>query len=339
MNVFARNTGKRPVGFTLVELLVVIAIIGILIGMLLPAVQQIRESARRTECLNRMRQVGLASMMFHDSFEAFPPARLFPKKVSSPPFDKGLDEPSWLVRILPYMEQTNFYKRWDLSTSYDEHADEVKNQVVETFLCPSRRSAENAVAPPQTAEVPIKLPCGCGGWIKIEVVGGATGDFAGNHGDLSPGSIGKETDYYYGGNGTGVIITSQAKESFTGKLDWINKIGFQSITDGSSNTALAGELHVFRDQLNQTPYNGPIYNGENCAAFSRVGGPGVPILSRSEEPVSDVLGFGSWHPQLCNFVYADGSTHSLRNSTDTVTLGQLCNRADGGEIIVEDPND
>ena len=339
MNILRIHSARRPCGFTLVELLVVIAIIGILIGMLLPAVQQIRESARRTDCMNRMRQIGLASMMFHDSNEAFPPARLYPKMFSSPPFDKGSDQPSWLVRILPYLEQKNFYQQWDLSMSYNEHPDEIKNQVIETFICPSRRSPDTAVAPPQVAEVPIRLPCGCGGWIKINVRGGATGDYAGNHGDLSPGSIGKETDYYYGGNGTGVIITSQAKESVSGKLDWINKIGYQSITDGSSNTALAGELHIFRDKLNQTPFNGPIYNGENCAAFTRVGGPGVPILGRSEEPVSDVLGFGSWHPQLCNFVYADGSTQSLRNSTDTVTLGQICNRADGGEIEVEDPND
>ncbi|MDG2015215.1 MAG: DUF1559 domain-containing protein [Pirellulaceae bacterium] len=330
---------KKSSGFTLVELLVVIAIIGILIGMLLPAVQQVRESARRTDCLNRMRQIGLATSMFHDSFDAFPPARLFPKKVSKAPFDKGVDQPSWLVRILPYIEQKNFYKQWDLSASYDDHPAEVKNHALDTFVCPSRRSIDDAVAPTQVTEVPVKLPCGCGGWMKIEVVGGATGDYAGNHGDLSPGSIGESTDYYYGGNGTGVIISSQAKETSPGKLNWINKIGFHSITDGSSNTVLAGELHVMSENLNQMPYNGPIYNGEDVAAFTRVGGPGVPILSGSEKPISGVLGFGSWHPQVCNFVYSDGSTHSLPNTTDTVTLGQLCNRHDGGEVTADSPGD
>ena len=334
-----RSTDGSRMGFTLVELLVVIAIIGILVGMLLPAVQQVREAARRTDCLNRMRQIGLATHNFHDSFGAFPPARLYPKMFSQSPFDKGSDQPSWLVRILPFLEQGNFYKQWDLSLSFKAHPDDVKNRALNAFICPSRRSIESAVAPPQTAEVEFKLPCGCGGWIEIDMAGGATGDYAGNHGDLSPGSIGAETDYYYGGNGTGVIISSQAKERTSGQLDWVDKVGFQSITDGTSNTILCGELHIFKDNLNQMPFNGAIYNGEDCAAFSRVGGPGVPILSRADEPVSGVLGFGSWHPQVCNFTFSDGSVRTVRNSTDTVTLGQLCNRGDGGRVEPEEVND
>ena len=320
---------RKRAGFTLVELLVVIAIIGILIGMLLPAVQQVRESARRTDCLGRLKQVGLATMMFHDSFEAFPPARLFPKQEAVPPFDQGSDQPTWLVRILPFVEQQNFYNQWDLSASYTDHPNEVVSQALPIYVCPTRRGVDNAQAPDSTKNVLVTAPCGCGGWLQIKVVGGATGDYAGNHGDLSPGSTGKASDYYYGGNGTGVIISSQAKASVSGNLNWIDKIRFASISDGTSQTALAGELHVTEESLNQIPYNGPIYNGEDLAAFTRVGGPGVPILSSREKPISGVLGFGSAHPQVCNFVFADGSTHSLRNSTDTVTLGQICHRADG----------
>ncbi len=331
-----KNFSRRQIrGFTLVELLVVIAIIGVLIGMILPAAQTVREAARRTQCLNRLNQIGLATMMFHDSHEAFPPARLYPKKFASSPMDAGGDQPSWLVRILPYLDQQAFYSQWDLSKSYGDHADATVTQPLASFVCPSRRSIDNAQAPTDLKEISVTAPCGCGGWAEIEVVGGATGDFAGNHGDLSPGSTGSASDYYYGGNGTGVIITSQAKQTSDVSLMWVDRISYASISDGSSNTALAGELHVTPENLNTTPFNGPIYNGEDLAAFTRIGGPGVPIRSGSDAPTSSILGFGSWHPGTCNFVYADGSTKAISNEIDTVTLGKICNRNDGEVQIVD----
>ncbi len=312
------------------ELLVVIAIIGILIGMLLPAVQQVRETARRTQCLNRLRQIGLATVMFHDTQEAFPPARLYPKKNAVAPYDLGADQPTWLVRILPFLEQQAFYDQWDLSAGYTDQLEEVVSRPMQSFVCPSRRSIDNAQAPTETQNVLVTSPCGCGGFVQVKVVGGATGDYAGNHGDLSPGSTGSEADYYYGGNGTGVIISSQAKRISGSKLTWVDRITYAHLTDGSSNTALAGELHVSPDNLNSIPYNGPIYNGEDLAAFTRVGGPGVPILTGTSQSVGSILGFGSWHPGTCNFVYADGSTKAIQNGIDTVTLGQICHRSDGG---------
>ncbi len=326
---------RQTHGFTLVELLVVIAIIGILIGMLLPAVQNVREAARRTECLNRLRQIGLATTMFHDAHGAFPPARLYSKKYAVAPLDAGSDQPTWLVRILPFLEQQAFYRQWDLSKSYTDHAEETVTTAIGSFVCPSRRSTDGARAPTSRTQVLVTSPCGCGGWVEIDVVGGATGDYAGNHGDLSPGSTGSASDYYYGGNGTGVIISSQARQNGNASLKWVDRISYVSITDGSSQTALAGELHVTPKNLNKTPFNGPIYNGEDLAAFARIGGPGVPIRSSSDDPTTSILGFGSWHPGTCNFVYADGSTKALNNGIDTVTLGQICNRSDGEVQIVD----
>ena len=323
--------------FTLVELLVVIAIIGILVGMLFPAIQSIRAAARRTDCLNRLRQVGLATTMFHDTYDSFPPARLFPKKWANYPLDRGDDEPTWLVRIMPYIEQTNNYEQWDLSLSYGDQPEELRKLPISLYLCPSRRSADGAVCDDGETEVQVTLPCGCGGWTQVVVVSGATGDYACNHGDLSPGSIGASTDYYWGGNGTGVIISSQAKVLPGKSLTWIDRINMASIRDGASNTVLAGELHVNSENLNTIPFNGPIFNGQDLAAFARVGGPGVPILSEGQDPPNGVLGFGSWHPSVCNFVFADGSTRGVENTIDTVTLGQLCNRADGGRYEEPDP--
>ncbi|MDG1874379.1 MAG: DUF1559 domain-containing protein [Mariniblastus sp.] len=323
-------------GFTLVELLVVIAIIGILIGMLLPAVQQIREAARRTTCLNNLRQVGLATHMFEGDHQAFPPARFFPKMNPSPKFNVGSDEPSWLVRIMPYVEASILFEKWDLQSSYKTQRDEIQSIPLSVFLCPNRHTVSSAQAPAEVVSVPVVAPCGCGGIQLIKIVGGAVCDYAGNHGDTSPGASGLATDFYFGGNGTGVIISSQGKVAsqpvFVPKnkplANWVDKITHGSIIDGTSNTFLAGELHVIPDNLNQIPYNGPAYNGEDLAAFARVGGAGVPILDRSQKPGS-ILGFGSWHPGTCNFVMADGSTHSIDNWTDTESLGALCNRGDG----------
>ena len=104
-------------GFTIIELLVVITIIGILIALLLPAVQQARGAARKTQCSNNLKQRGLATHSFHDANGAFPPARLVLNVSRSGTNDfgtyVGMDEPTWLVRMLPYLEQSPFNAQWD----------------------------------------------------------------------------------------------------------------------------------------------------------------------------------------------------------------------------------
>lgn len=131
--------------FTLVELLVVIAIIGILIGMLLPAVQHVRESARRTSCLNNLRQIGLATTMFHDASQAYPPARL-----STGENVDTISSESWFVRILPFVEQQNLYEQWDLTVDYSQQVVAAVSTPVELFLCPTRHTLSDAQAPDQT---------------------------------------------------------------------------------------------------------------------------------------------------------------------------------------------
>src|SRR5262249_12102194 len=97
--------GRRQ-GFTLVELLVVIAIIALLIGLLLPAVQRVRESGNRTHCANNIKQLGLALHLYHDTYKVLPPSRL------------GDQQATWAVLILPYIEQRNLYDAWDLKRTY-----------------------------------------------------------------------------------------------------------------------------------------------------------------------------------------------------------------------------
>ncbi len=325
-------------GFTLVELLVVIAIIGVLMAMTIPAVQSIRETARQSSCLKNLREIATATTNFYTSRPdgAFPPARIQPAMVSKPMFNCGGKEPSWLVRILPYIEQENLYEGWDVSRPYNLHPEDVKNTPVELFCCPTRRSVSTAVAPDMSVNGTFTLPCGCAGTQQITVVGGASGDYAGNHGDPSPGSTGGPDDFWRGGNGTGVIISSRARcvsdsTLITGQKPgaWIDRIKSSDIKDGLSHTFLVGELHVQPDNINQMPFNGPIFNGEDLTAFARIGGPTVPIASHAYDEPGPILGFGSWHPGVTNFAMADGSVRSVSNLIDTETLGRLCHRADG----------
>ena len=146
MNINTNNT-KHRMAFTLVELLVVIAIIGILVGLLLPAVHQIREAARRTDCLNNLRQVGIATHMFHDTNEAFPPSR-----TSSPldtPDSQLTEGPeSWFVRLLPFVEQNVIYELWDFTDQYESQVNEAVATPMDIFLCASRHTVDDANAPP-----------------------------------------------------------------------------------------------------------------------------------------------------------------------------------------------
>ncbi len=160
-----RHSHNRQ-GFTLIELLVVIAIIGLLIAMILPAVQQARAAARRTQCQNNLKQIALALHNFHDTYGAFPPARLV-DETDRYRNDEGtlvgLDEPSWLIRILPQLEQSNLYSQWNVLKTFGEHPVEVRRQTVNVFLCPERHTATNAVAPDDTVNItsPVDARAAC----------------------------------------------------------------------------------------------------------------------------------------------------------------------------------
>ncbi len=131
-------------GFTLIELLVVVAIIGILIALLLPAVQQARESGRRITCVNNLKQLALATLNYNDIYKKLPPSGIVEKKeltfgaITYPVFDQLSGKMiSWAVVLLPFMEEGNLYDRFDLSLSILEQPNEPQRHSVPAYLCPS----------------------------------------------------------------------------------------------------------------------------------------------------------------------------------------------------------
>src|SRR5687767_12301195 len=122
-------------GFTLVELLVVIAIIGVLVALLLPAVQAAREAARRSQCVNNLKQIGLAVHNYHDSSKGLPPSSM-----------GGRGAVTWMIYILPAMEQTAGFDLWDVEQSYYSASQTARELQIPAYYCPTRRG------PPQLSK-------------------------------------------------------------------------------------------------------------------------------------------------------------------------------------------
>ena len=338
---------KGATGFTLVELLVVIAIIGVLVGLLLPAVQAARESARRMSCLNNMKQLGLAAHLHHDAVGYLPPARYEPGMNPVAGQECGGIHPTWLVRLFPYLEQKGAAERWNVNLPWYEHDAEVREFVPDVFLCPSRRAGTRPVGysgelPGDTGPV-RRLPCGCpinGGGDRgfaplVVTASGGLADYAGNHGDLTPGATGAATDYYFGGNGSGTIISVRARCRLGVPNDPADRIKLASVTDGQTNTFLFGEKHVPAEMLAQFPEDSPAYDGRHLPASTRLAGPGLRLANGPRDIMADMLSFGSWHPGICHFVLVDGSVRGLSNATDTRLLGNLANRGDARVVELE----
>ena len=215
-------------GFTLVELLVVIAIIGILIGMLLPAVQMVRAAARRTSCANNIRQVALAFHNYESAFGEFPVNQIGPG-VGSTSEGFGPGYYSWMVPLLPYVEQNNVYDLFDLTVNNgdgddykvsDTHPNAAAvSTLISVFLCPSDEPNRNNSVILGSANPAPSNYVGNAGWPSY-----ATG-YAGER--IAPGAH----------NGVIPLVHPSDNVLWHGS----SEVGFQTIVDGSSNTALISE--------------------------------------------------------------------------------------------------
>lgn len=305
------GTAERR-AFSSVELLVVIGIIGILSAILAPAVQMAREAARGTTCRSRLRSLAFATLRFEQGRGCLPPARVLPAAAADVP------SATWLVRVMPYLEQPAA-AAWDDSKPYADQSDAARGLVVADFLCPTRREPSNAVTA-ATMSPDRFASCGC--LIPGRpVAGGAVADFGGNHGHSPPTAPGAATA------GSGLIVSA---EYLPGTARWLPRVRPQDARDGLSHTLLAAEMHVPRGRLCRPPDNGPAYDATDFFSSSRVGGRGVPL---GDGPDDDAAGmglfaFGSWHPGVCHAAFGDGRIVPVSTAIAADVLSSLCDRAD-----------
>ena len=284
----------RRVGFTLIELLIVIAIIAILIGLLLPAVQKVRESAARSQCLNNLHQIGLALQGYHDDNGAFPPGGVS--------LNEGV---SYMVFILPYIEQNNLYRGADVTQTYASSANlPLESAFVKLYLCPSSYEQFAVSYDPPTAR---------------------TSSYAGNMGPKDPAS----TAIYQ------VSASNQGGDALQGVLGFDTQVSIMQITDGTSNTFLVGELAWKGANSYRSWSRGcwPLADG-NCHSCKNMTYPLNTTPYNGSNNFNDTS-FGSNHSNGAHFLMCDGSVHPVGKNVDISILRNTASR-NGGEIQVAD---
>lgn len=302
MGMRATATVRRRGGFTLIELLVVIAILSLLMALLLPAVQRVREAACRASCGNNLHQIGLAFHLYHSDYGKLPPNRLSDLHAT------------WAVLILPYLEQNNLYAQWNLAKIYYDQSDVARLTQVPNYFCPSRRTAQS---PPGHS-----------------ISGDQNDDIGPTLGPFVPGALGDYatctgTDNCDGTDCDGHVYNGAFRAARNQYGQALGHISFSDITDGLSNTFFAGDKHVQMQNFGCGVLDCSLYNGDYWVCSSRSAGPNFPI---AQKPTDNVIGFGGYHTGVCQFLFGDGSVRALANSTDPNILALLANIADGQPI-------
>ncbi|PHS18997.1 MAG: hypothetical protein COA78_01135 [Blastopirellula sp.] len=331
-----KKTTKQ--GFTLVELLVVIAIIGILIALLLPAVQQAREAARRIQCTNKLKQLALATHNYHDTYNSFPPGGITAGKNCC----GGRNAANWALLILPQIEEGNLHSQYNFSLFNESPENNLVVQTnVEAFNCPSDQDTADVTKPGSGRGDRPNYARG-----SYRAVNGATcSNKYPDHG----------TSHSFVQKNVGVmhhvgVPSPKSHNGASGGRPEFNCETFASITDGTSNTLLLGEMQTITQKNRRTYWaytytsysNSTISVGQSrtlipdykrCVAIG--GNAGSNACKR---------GWGSFHPGICQFALADGSVKPItvtvdmgirKNNSTATSMGVLPAMASihGGEVI------
>ena len=294
-------------GFTLIELLVVIAIIGMLIALLLPAVQKSRDAASRMNCQGHLKQIGLATLNYHDTAKVFPPG--YTSSFDSNGNDLGPGW-GWNAYLLPYMEEQALFNKINFSLPIEApvHAF-LKSASLKLLLCPS-------------VDAPKSFPVGARtalGVLTSTLCDLPFSSYTGNFGISEPGV-----------DGEGIFYRN-------------SKLSLTDITDGTSHTLLAGERSSKYSETTwvgsvtgskfSTPTGSPLafeLNEPSNFVLSHVG----EMINGAATPL-EINNFSSNHSGVVNYLFADGHVKSLSSSVDFKTLKALATR-DGGEALSGD---
>ena len=331
--------------FTLVELLVVIAIIGVLVALLLPAVQAAREAARRTACLNNLKQLSLGCILHEQAHKHYP----FPgwgwNWVGDPDMGYGKGQPGgWTFNVLSFIEQQSLHdlaKGQSYTSGKKQTLTKMMQTPLATFICPSRRSSElrpystrsedrlfNADTPELAAKTDYALNFGT----RVHPVAGGPDNF-------------RDVERYRGAG----FAWRMSSQCGTGAFGYDFLTNLKVLADGTSNTIMLGEKYIKADLYDSAQFfnddQGLFIGAEGDAVrFGHAAEEGrTPPFDETKLPQPDSIvneGQGIWgsaHPSVWHVAFCDNSVRPLSYDIDPLTLYQYCNRDDGGSTTGIDP--
>jgi prepilin-type N-terminal cleavage/methylation domain-containing protein/prepilin-type processing-associated H-X9-DG protein len=301
-----QRVGKRA--FTLVELLVVIAIIGVLIGLLLPAVQAARESARRLQCSNNLKQVGLAMHNYHDAYNALPIGWV---NAGNAPDHTGL------ILLLPYLEQQNLVNLYDFTLrQYDPHNKVAIATQVDAYLCPSDDAAGRIMINLYSRSNVVLC------WGSTTLCRSCTGSKGGPEDVVTDGAFQIDQSRSWREFSDGLSNTALASEELSGKEDGPYKLDYR----GGWTLVVHGSNYEHFDTPNSS--SGDVMYPGTCTPFT--GMPCVPGVNGAYSTFHNAA--RSNHPGGVNVVFADGHVAFVPNEVSLFVWRAIGARDDGSTL-------